>query len=184
MIGKIILVTGGARSGKSSYAEKLAFETKKAAAYIATAQIFDAEMQLRVKMHKDRRQASWTTYEAQFSAAAVITEAAEGHEVILFDCVTLYLSNLLLNMGEASSILERKEWIMAEFDRLLAAAKTAPVTTIFVTNELGSGIVPENALAREYRDLAGWVNQKFAATADEVYLVVCGIPLKINKGEG
>lgn len=180
MMSKIILVTGGARSGKSSFAEEYTARLGKKIAYIATAQIYDSEMSLRVRLHKERRPADWQTYEAPFNAAAAIREASKRHDTILFDCLTVYLSNQLLN-AVGGSIEERYLEIMADIDQLLMAAQEVSANIIFVTNEVGAGIVPENALAREYRDLAGKINQRIAKAAEEVYLVVSGIAVDIKK---
>ncbi|MCR5756916.1 MAG: bifunctional adenosylcobinamide kinase/adenosylcobinamide-phosphate guanylyltransferase [Selenomonas sp.] len=185
MAGKIILVTGGARSGKSTFAEKLAARGKQSVGYIATAQVLDREMGYRVKLHQQRRPDNWQTYEAPFGADKAIAEAATGHKVLLFDCITLYLSNLLCLSPEAE-LTEEKAYAMLEeqVGKLLAAARQAALqgtTTIFVTNEVGAGIVPENKLARLYRDLSGLANQKLAAAADEVYAVMAGIPVNLKK---
>lgn len=185
MAGKIILVTGGARSGKSSFAEKLAAGLGASVGYIATAQVYDEEMGYRVKLHQQRRPASWQTYEAPYWADKAITEAAESHKVLLFDCITLYLSNLLCLIPEDELSDERAYAMLNEqMAKLLAAAQAAArqgTTTIFVTNEVGAGIVPENKLARLYRDLSGLANQKLAAAAEDVYAVIAGIPVNIKK---
>lgn len=185
MAGKIILVTGGARSGKSAFAEKLAAEMGTSIGYIATAQIYDEEMRYRVKLHRERRPEDWQTYEAPYWADKAIVEAADSHKVLLFDCLTVYLSNLLCLMPE-EELTDDKVYAMLteQMEKLLAAAQTAVTqgaTIIFVTNEVGAGIVPENKLARLYRDLSGLANQKIAAAADEVYAVMAGIPVNIKK---
>ncbi|MBE6086050.1 MAG: bifunctional adenosylcobinamide kinase/adenosylcobinamide-phosphate guanylyltransferase [Selenomonas ruminantium] len=185
MAGKIVLVTGGARSGKSAFAEKLAAKFGVSVGYIATAQIYDEEMRYRVKLHRERRPENWQTYEAPYWADKAIVEAADGHKVLLFDCLTLYLSNLLCLMPE-EELTDDKVYAMLteQMEKLLAAAQTAVTqgaTIIFVTNEVGAGIVPENKLARLYRDLSGLANQKIAAAADEVYAVMAGIPVNIKK---
>lgn len=185
MAGKIVLVTGGARSGKSAFAEKLAAKFGVSVGYIATAQIYDEEMRYRVKLHRERRPENWQTYEAPYWADKAIVEAADSHKVLLFDCLTLYLSNLLCLMPE-EELTDDKVYAMLteQMEKLLAAAQTAVTqgaTIIFVTNEVGAGIVPENKLARLYRDLSGLANQKIAAAADEVYAVMAGIPVNIKK---
>lgn len=180
-MGKLILVTGGARSGKSSFAEKLVAEAGKHIAYIATAQIFDEEMKYRVDLHRRRRPADWQTYEAPFQAEQALQEAGCSHDAILFDCVTVYLSNLLCEPGERSEA-EEYQRVQQAISRLITAVRqlAADVTVIFVTNEVGAGIVPENALARRYRDLAGLANQQLAKDADDVYAVICGLPLQLK----
>ena len=161
----MILITGGARSGKSAYAEKLAAEFDRVA-YIATAQAFDEEMRDRIERHRARRPSAWTTIEAPFDAHDVIDGLRA--DCFLFDCLTVYLSNHLCSG--------------LEFDakKLIDAAKKFSGQSIFVTNEVGGGIVPENALAREFRDRQGLINQQFAAAADEVYVCACGLPLRLK----
>lgn len=177
---KIVLVTGGARSGKSVFAEKYAAGTGMNVAYIATAQVLDEEMRLRVNLHRQRRPEGWTTFEAPLGAEKVIREASEQYQVILFDCLTVYTSNLLL-AESAAEPESRFSNIMKQVEQLVAAVLNSCATVIFVTNEVGMGIVPDNPLAREYRDLAGLVNQKLAAIADEVYLVVSGLAVDMKK---
>lgn len=179
-MSKIILVTGGARSGKSNFAEKLARKLGDKAAYIATAQIFDEEMEYRVKLHKERRDSFWTTYEAPFEADQVIMKVAETFDVILFDCVTMYLSNYLYkdNLSDEKKIYRNAEILIG---RLIYAAKISNITVIFVSNEVGEGIVPENKLARIFRDVAGLANQKIAAQAEKVFLTVAGIAVDLKK---
>ena len=185
MAGKIVLVTGGARSGKSAFAESLATKAGASVGYIATAQIYDEEMRYRVKLHQQRRPDNWQTYEAPFCAEKALAEAAASHAVILFDCITLYLSNLLCAIPEAELTEERAYADMTvQMDRLLQAAQMVAeqgVTVIFVSNEVGAGIVPENRLARFYRDLSGLANQRIAAAAEDVYAVLAGIPVNIKR---
>ncbi|MDT8901739.1 bifunctional adenosylcobinamide kinase/adenosylcobinamide-phosphate guanylyltransferase [Anaeroselena agilis] len=181
MSGKIVLVTGGARSGKSAFAEKYVAALGVPVAYIATAETLDAEMAARVALHRARRPASWQTYEAPRAAHQALGRAAEAAGAVLFDCLTVYVANLLLDPAAAATAEERHSQITGEIARLAAAARTVSATVVFVTNEVGAGIVPDNALAREYRDLAGLANQRLAAVADEVYLVVSGIAVDIKK---
>lgn len=181
-MGKMILVTGGARSGKSAFAEKLARESGGKVAYIATAEAWDAEMEHRIALHRSRRPSDWRTYEAPREAAKVIREAGQEHGTILFDCVTIYLSNLLCREAEPYDEAQLAALVQGEMASLIEAVQGVPEETavLFVTNEVGAGIVPENRLARLYRDLAGLANQQLAAAADAVYAVLCGIPLCIK----
>ena len=181
MASKIILVTGGARSGKSRFAEQYVAKHGIKIAYIATAQIYDDEMKLRVELHKNRRPAEWTTYESPYMAENAIIEASKKHDTILFDCLTLYTSNMLFAKSAPQEIKKRYEYVKEKIEILLKTAKASNCEIIFVTNEIGMSIVPENALAREYRDLAGLVNQIIAANADEVYMVISGIAVDIKK---
>ena len=181
----IILVTGGARSGKSAFAEKFVAAHGHRIAYVATAQIFDDEMRYRVALHKKRRPSTWTTYEAPFAAEGAIRAAAAAHDTILFDCLTVYLSNLVCALKEEELADEAHVYALAEqaIAKLVEAVQSSGVTCVFVTNEVGAGIVPENKLARLYRDIAGLANQEVAAAADAVYLTVSGIPVDIKKLE-
>ncbi|MBP2627074.1 MAG: Adenosylcobinamide-phosphate guanylyltransferase [Firmicutes bacterium] len=181
MSGKIILVTGGARSGKSLFAEQYAIAQGGHMAYIATAQIYDQEMESRVALHRQRRADNWQTFEAPYDAHQAVELAAKEATIILFDCLTLYTSNLLLSPNTPNQPEETYQYIMKEIDKLLASARASEATVLFVTNEVGMGIVPDNALARQYRDIAGMVNQKVAAYADEVYLVISGLAVEIKK---
>lgn len=183
--GKIILVTGGARSGKSTFAEKLAARGESVA-YIATAQIFDEEMRFRIDLHQQRRPSTWETFEAPFNAERALAAAAERHTTILFDCLTIYLSNILCSLTQTELLDEGavNARAMAAVEALQAAAVAARergVTVIFVTNEVGAGIVPENHLARLYRDVSGLANQRLAAVSDSVYAVIAGLPVDVKE---
>ena len=180
-MGKIILVTGGARSGKSSFAERLALNIGDGrAAYIATAQIFDDEMNFRVKLHRSRRGDNWTTFEAPFAAEEKISAAGKNFGAILFDCVTLYVSNFLCTADLDDEKILYDE-LRGLIQKLIDAAQQSNATTIFVTNEVGAGIVPDNKLARRFRDLAGIANQMLAAQADKVFLTVAGLAVDVKK---
>ena len=185
-MGQIILVTGGVRSGKSAFAERYAAhcaaQSGTRVAYIATAQVYDAEMRQRVDLHQTRRPADWTTYEAPFDTEDAMRAAGASHGVLLFDCITMFLSNDMLQYPEEEQ--ERDSFALHVKERigaLIRAAQDVSATTIFVTNEVGAGIVPEHRLGRLYRDMAGLANQQIARSAAEVYLVTCGIPVNIKK---
>lgn len=180
-MGKIVLVTGGARSGKSRFAEQYAARFGKKVAYIATAGVYDEEMAFRVKLHRERRPKDWHTWEAPENAHLAIEEAGKAHDMILFDCLTLYISNLLCAWENVRDSAANYELIREKISLLLEAAKEQEGTTIFVTNEVGAGIVPENHLAREYRDITGIANQLTAREAAEVYVVSCGIAVDFKK---
>lgn len=171
----MILITGGARSGKSTFAEKLAASFERVN-YIATAQPIDDEMIDRIARHRVRRPSNWITIEAPFDADVEIDRL--DCDCFLFDCLTVYLSNFMFR-AEGSSESRFDQY----FDRLIDSARSfvdRGGTSIFVTNEVGSGIVPINELAREFRDRQGLINQRFAAAADEVYLCACGLPLRLK----
>ena len=181
MNGKIILVTGGARSGKSLFAEQYAIAQNGHMAYIATAQVYDQEMESRVTLHRTRRADRWLTFEAPYDAHQTMELAAKEATIILFDCLTLYTSNLLLSPSAPDDSEQKFQYIMEQIDKLLKSARSTQAIVIFVTNEVGMGIVPDNALARQYRDIAGMVNQRVAGYADEVYLVISGLAVEIKK---
>lgn len=182
---RIILITGGARSGKSSYAEKLALELSDAPVYLATARIWDEEFRERVRRHQARRGPQWTNIEEE--------KALSRHDltgrVVLVDCLTLWATNYFFDAASAatgaaaaapsdpSTDIDRAlAEIQAEFDRFTAQE----TTFILVTNEIGMGGTSDNDIQRRFTDLQGWMNQYAAAHADEVILMVSGIPVKIK----
>ena len=170
-MSKIILVTGGARSGKSAIAERLIGALGQNPIYIATAEARDDEMATRIARHQARRGPEWTTYNAPLDLVGALTQT-DGAGPRLVDCLTLWLSNL---------ILQGANWEAAAGD-LVAALTTQRAPIVFVTNEVGCGIVPENKLAREFRDAAGLLNQSVAGASDEVYLAVSGLSLQLKPG--
>ncbi len=182
-MSKITLVTGGSRSGKSSFAENI-FKNTDDVLYIATAIITDEEMKQRIKKHIDSRNLRWTTYEGFYDLDKVIINYAM--ENILLDCVTIMTTNLMfkeeLDFDNISSedIDELLVSIKNQFKILICKARETNKNLIMVTNEVGLGIVPEHKLSRIFRDIAGWVNQYIASLSDEVYLISCGLPLKLK----
>lgn len=180
----MILVTGGARSGKSRHAETLLSGSPRVC-YIATSQIFDAEMAERIQHHRDDRPAHWRTEERWQHLTDIITPHNDPAEAILLECITTLVTNILFASEDEQEIdnwdftvLEAK--VNVEIDALIAACERCPSPVVLVTNEVGMGIVPENRLARHFRDIAGRVNQKLAQAADDVWLVVSGIGVKIK----
>ncbi len=167
---KIVFVTGGARSGKSSFAMSEALKLKGRKAYIASAEALDGEMKERIKKHKKDRGDGWDTYEEPIRISDVLKKIEGQYSVILLDCLTLWLSNLMMN----------NKGIEKEIELLCSALNAESCTLYVVSNEVGMGIVPENEMARRFRDMAGALNQKIAGIADEVYMVVAGIPVKIK----
>ena len=164
------LIIGGARSGKSTFAEKRALESGLRVVYVATAQILDGEMERRVALHRVRRPAEWGLVESPLKLAETLQREARSDTCLLVDCLTLWLTNLML--GD-------HDW-RAAGQALLAALPRQSSPVVFVTNEVGMGIVPENARARAFRDAAGTLNQWIAAEADEVILAVSGLPMKVK----
>ncbi|HEX8949500.1 MAG TPA: bifunctional adenosylcobinamide kinase/adenosylcobinamide-phosphate guanylyltransferase [Dissulfurispiraceae bacterium] len=168
--GWIIFVIGGARSGKSGFALSRASAHAGTKAYIATAQAFDDEMRERIEKHRSERGGEWKTFEEPLHLAALVKDAGGAYDVLLIDCLTLWVSNLLLAGKEET----------AEIESLQSSLRGCSSTLYIVSNEVGMGIVPDNPLARKFRDVAGHLNQKLACIADEVYLVAAGVPLKLK----
>lgn len=165
-MGKCTLILGGARSGKSRFAQALAEQGKGPLVYVATAGAYDAEMEERIERHREDRGGRWETVEEQYDLADVIARHS-GPGTMLVDCLTLWLSNLMLGERDVGAATEG----------LVAALKACDRHVILVSNEVGSGIVPETPLGRAFRDEAGRLNQRIAAQADAVALVVAGLPL-------
>ncbi|MCT4702060.1 bifunctional adenosylcobinamide kinase/adenosylcobinamide-phosphate guanylyltransferase [Enterobacteriaceae bacterium H20N1] len=178
------LITGGARSGKSSHAERLAAASERVL-YIATSKVFDEEMAARIQHHRDARPAHWRTVERYRDLNGVIGAENDPQEAILLECITTLITNI---MFDAAGGAPEDEWdfvsveqqVNQQIDVLLAACAASPAPVYLVTNEVGMGIVPENRLARHFRDIAGRVNQRLALAAEEVWLVVSGIGVKIK----
>jgi adenosylcobinamide kinase/adenosylcobinamide-phosphate guanylyltransferase len=168
----VTLVLGGAASGKSRFAQNLAENHSGSLLYVATAQAGDDEMVDRIARHREARGARWRTLEAPLDLTVVVPAAA-GHGAVLVDCVTLWITNLLLATG-------RPELVWPEIDSFIDVLAGLPAPIILVSNEVGQGIVPEHALGRVFRDLAGQVNQRLAARADRVWLVTAGLPLQLK----
>ncbi|PLX83746.1 MAG: bifunctional adenosylcobinamide kinase/adenosylcobinamide-phosphate guanylyltransferase [Desulfuromonas sp.] len=167
-------VTGGARSGKSAYAQRLAEGRGGDLLYVATAGVHDGEMAERVTRHRQARGSRWTTLEEPLDLAGTLPAAAAGKGAVLLDCATLWLSNLFFHHGEDA------EKVLADVDRFVTSLPAVGPPLFVVSGELGMGIVPENRMARAFRDLAGEVNQKLAAAADEAWLVASGLPLRLK----
>jgi len=167
-----VLVLGGARSGKSRFALGLAAAAPGPRAYLATAEALDDEMRERIARHREERGGDWTTVEEPLDLPGRLAKLAAGHGAVIVDCLTLWVSNLLHADPAGAE---------ARFDDLVAALPAAGgAKVVLVANEVGMGIVPENPLARRFRDLAGRLNQQVAAAAGEVHLVVAGIPLRVK----
>jgi len=181
-MAEIILVTGGSRSGKSQFAQKAAEALPGPRAFIATCPVIDDEMQRRIRKHQQARQGKdWRTIEEPVKIESAIRKA-HGFNALVVDCLTLWINNLLYEAEKTGSALSEAD-VAARCRGLLAACKAHPGTVLFVTNEVGMGIVPENRLSRLYRDLVGRCNQTMAAASHRVVLLVCGQALEIKKGE-
>jgi len=178
-MSRLILVTGGSRGGKSAYAQGLAEALPGARAFVATCPVIDPEMRERIRRHQlARAKGGWVTFEEPLDLAAALHRAKE-QPVVLVDCLTLWVNNVMYEAEQQGRDVSEAE-IARRCKPVLDAARAHGGTVIFVTNEVGMSLVPENPLGRRFRDLAGRVNQIIAAACDEVFLVVCGQPLKIK----
>jgi len=181
-MAEIHLITGGSRSGKSAYAQRLAEALPGPRAYVATAPVTDEEMAERIRKHREtRRAAEWETIEEGVDLAGAVRRAG-ACRVLLVDCLTLWANNLLYN-AEAGGAAFTEEAMAERCRELIDACGAYPGTVIFVTNELGMGVVPDNGQARLFRDCAGRMNQMIAAAAETVTLVVSGLPLPLKAGK-
>ena len=187
MKSQIILCSGGARSGKSEFAERLALATKGQKAYVATGQAFDEEMVDRIKKHQERRGKIWNNFEVPLHLADEWENISKSADVILIDCLTMFTTNHMMAYGsirgqEDANSLEQT--ILSELDTLLDSIQSCEgKTVIFVTNEIGLGIVPDNKLARYFRDIAGRVNRAVASVADKLYLTISGVTIELKSQE-
>jgi len=168
-----ILVTGGARSGKSRFALRSAEGMGDRRLFIATAQALDEEMKDRINAHRRDRGKTWKTLDEPFNILEAVESGIRTCDVILLDCITLWLTNIYLRDGGAGT-----QKAVEDFSGFIS--EECRTNIVMVTNEVGFGIVPENPMAREFRDVAGFANQRLAEVCDEVYLVVCGIPARLK----
>lgn len=173
MSKRVYFITGGARSGKSAFAEKLANDNAGKRAYIATAQALDAEMAAKIEKHRQNRGTAWDTFEEPLAVAELLTKLSNTYDFVLLDCLTLWLSNVMAHSDGDDAVISHT-------NELVGAIKDFGGTCVVVSNEVGLGIVPDNPLARRFRDFAGMLNQKIAQAADDVYFTAAGIPVKIK----
>lgn len=186
-MGRIIYVTGGARSGKSSFAEDHVAASKLKRVYLATSIPFDNEMKLRVEKHKEQRGENWLTIEAYKNLYEILQEKIKDEKIILLDCLTVMVTNLMImeeerdwdNIGK-DELYSIEKSIEAEIKGVFKFVKEKDLELVVVSNELGMGLVPPYALGRHFRDIAGRMNQLVAKRADEAYLVVSGLPMKLK----
>lgn len=193
MDNQILMVMGGARSGKSEFAEKLMARTRGARkGYVATSQVLDDEMKYRVMVHQQRRPAAWHTFEVMHEAGPAMAEILDGADAVLFDCITMYVSNLLMDHMDCrrvetlgvSDLETLRSVLQNDLDQMFSVISSHQgKEIIFVSDELGMGIVPGNAMSRVYRDLVGLANQYIAARAEKVYLSVAGITIDLKRSE-
>lgn len=177
---KSVLLTGGARSGKSIMAQELARKIGGAVLFVATAEAGDDEMQERIEKHRQARPSEWGILEVTSNLGSQITKHRGGIKTIIIDCITLLVSNILGQCGEKARPAAIEKAVTAEINELIKCIKKTRANFIIVTNEVGMGIVPGDRTSRLYRDLLGKANQMLAASVDEVYLLVAGIPIKIK----
>ena len=170
----IIFVTGGARSGKSDFAQGMAEKIEGKRVFVATAQAFDEEMAERIQKHQENRGTRWDALEEPINLGGAIRSILGQYKTILVDCLTVWMSNLLLEYPD------QNERISEIVDDFFSGLSESDETIIVVSNEVGMGIVPDNKLARDYRDQLGFLNQRMARRADEVYVLFSGIPVKIK----
>ncbi|MBN2396904.1 MAG: bifunctional adenosylcobinamide kinase/adenosylcobinamide-phosphate guanylyltransferase [Deltaproteobacteria bacterium] len=170
----MIFVTGGARSGKSTFAQNLGETLSGKRLFVATAEAFDEEMERRIQRHRKQRGDRWDTREEPIDLGEAISSARGEYGTVLVDCLTVWMSNLMHRYGGQDEAASRI------IDDLFRGLEGFPGTVIVVSNEVGMGIVPDNKLARDYRDRLGFLNQRTARAADEVYLLCSGIPVKIK----
>lgn len=204
--GELILVLGGARSGKSTFAQRLAMSQDLPVAYVASALPLDEEMRRRIAKHQEARPAAWATVEAPYSGDREVVRLCKEKNFVLWDCVTVFLSNIFLEchgMASRGNDIEEviptppvpvemellgkipeetiEESIILRLEAMLCQLENCPGTLVAVSNEVGSGIVPEYPLGRDFRDLLGRVNQLLAQRADKVFFLVAGIPIEIKE---
>lgn len=185
-MSRLILITGGARSGKSTFAESMAKAQGDGVLYVATAKQIDEEMKQRIEKHRERRPASWETFEGYKNLDVQLYDRIGNKSAVLLDCITIMVTNLMLEEAFDWDALSREKVEEIEYDiqhqieRLISLSKMSEVPFILVTNEVGLGIVPPSAMGRDFRDIAGRINQLLAKAADEVYFCVSGIPMKIK----
>lgn len=187
MKSQIILCSGGARSGKSEFAERLALATEGRKAYVATGQAFDEEMVDRIKKHQERRGDIWNNFEVPLHLTKEWPNISQTSDVILIDCLTMFTTNHMMVYGSIQGQQDANQLeatVLAELETLLASIKSCEgKTVIFVTNEIGLGIVPDNKLARYFRDIAGRVNRTVATVADKLYLTISGVTIELKSQE-
>jgi len=171
---ELILVTGGARSGKSRFAVELASSLSPQVTFIATAAPFDDEMEERIALHQKSRPFLWETIEEQKDVALILSQINSPRRVVIVDCLTLLISNLLLEG-------KKEKEILGQVEKIADKGKKYNRATIVVSNEVGWGVVPPTKLGRKFRDIAGGANQIIASKANKVYLLVCGIPYKLKE---
>ena len=175
-VGRLIVLLGGARSGKSRYAQEWARTHGGRVLFVATAQAFDDDMRERIAHHRAARPPAWSTLEAPRDTGAAVQAAGDAYDTIVVDCMTLLASNALLALPDDATADAATDAVLSETDGLLAACAASTATWLVVSNEVGMGVVPPTRLGRLYRDALGQANQRLAQAADEVLLLIAGLP--------
>jgi len=183
-MGTMTLLLGGARSGKSTFAERLAKKKGQSVLYVATAETLDEEMETRVQIHRQQRPEHWQTREVPLQVARLLTEDPPEVEVVLLDCITLLVSNLLLEYGGSEDNPHQEqveEAVSRELENLISLIREGDSSWILVSNEVGLGLVPPYPLGRVYRDVLGRANRRLAAAANEVYFLAAGMAVPLHE---
>jgi adenosylcobinamide kinase/adenosylcobinamide-phosphate guanylyltransferase len=180
-MGQVIVILGGVRSGKSSFAQALAEGLgDEDVVYLATAEAGDAEMTNRIASHQSQRPSSWQTIESRRTPGKVLAGFDPEPEVVLLDCLTMWISNILLDAGDAMSLSDIEWQMLDEIESLLTDIGHSGMTLIVVSGEVGMGVVPDTLLGRQFRDLHGWANQRLVDSADQTYFMVAGRPVNLD----
>ena len=182
-MSKLVFILGGARSGKSSYAQKLAQGSGKSVTFIATGQALDEEMSARIKKHRKDRPVNWVTLEIPLNIAETLRTNPIKTDVVLLDCITLLVNNLFMQYVRNDTVDENRsqQAVQKELNDLIACIREQKQRWIVISNEVGLGVVPAYQMGRAYRELLGWANERLAREADEVYWMVAGIPVPIGQ---
>jgi adenosylcobinamide kinase / adenosylcobinamide-phosphate guanylyltransferase len=185
-LSSLTLILGGARSGKSSFAEKVAWEKGGSSViYLATSEIGDEEMEDRVRIHRQNRPSVWKTLEEPYQISKVLATLPAG-QLVLLDCITLFVSNMLLQGkdvpgGQEFDVSNKEAGVMQEIEKFIAICYSNELNLVIVSNEVGQGLVPTYQLGRQFRDIMGRANQILARAADEVYFCIAGLPVEIKE---
>jgi len=180
-MGQLLVILGGVRSGKSSFAQDLARGLgADDVVYLATAEAVDDEMADRIERHQSERPAAWQTIEARRTPRDVIVKLDPEPQVVLVECLTMWISNILIDAGEATPFAEIERQMREEIEDLLTAVGYSGITLILVSGEAGMGVVPDSLLGRQFRDLLGWANQRLVDSADQTYFMLAGRPVNLN----
>jgi adenosylcobinamide kinase/adenosylcobinamide-phosphate guanylyltransferase len=178
---KVTLITGGARSGKSTYAQEIAMKAGGPVLFVATAEAGDEDMRKRIEAHRKSRPAGWSTLEATSDIGSRIAENIGQAKLVIVDCITLLVNNIFMRYDDTIDADTAEKGVMTEIEELIDCTDRVEAEFIIVTNETGLGIVPADRISRLYRDVLGRANQRLAQRADDVYMLIAGIPVSIKK---